>query len=867
MKFETLYNSFVTLMIAFFACTSTTVYGNIESLISISGKVATQDGLVFPGVTVTYSFASGLASATTLTDSAGHYSLPSVTPGLITISVTSTSFQFQFTFKSDIVLDSTVSNLDITLPSYIVDTVSIYDNNNNPVSGYSATLQSSPYDVTPQIPIFVNGTNPYGIFTGGQTYSDLFGKAKIYIFPNLKNPSHQVYIKAQNGALGGVVASSQPFVTTIVRSDIVINLPKVITISGQIVASNGSPVPNIICGLSSPVGANGYATTDSNGYYSFGNQNGAGNITISLDNIYDSYQYGVPSCFQISNSLYLSDNTYSLIATLPDTVTITVSVVDSSGNQMAGVQLWGEGKTTGSQTICSTTTPLFNKGSSSGGCVTEIIQSPYSTGCRSGMTSTNSAGVTTVTFFKNPGMIINIKAYDQYNRGQTSADIVLDSDSSTVITFPINLITVSGFFINAGTGQPIIASGINIEMGGTGQVLSAKTDVTGRYTLTHLAPGLMNVRATAIWTGNPQYPSGWYLMTNTQVQESTYDLNFTISKFFTRSVSVVDELGSPVPNVQIHFVGSDTYIGVTGMGAVYFGPGTVLSTTDSNGKAFVSEFYIPGTTIQLGAVDTLNSARAATASVDLSQNTAITFVLPSPPSPPQNVNTTVGNTTTVVQWQPPANNGGLPLTNYTVIATPMNATTTTITGSRRSLTEVATITTTPPLHTQISVTVHPTHKMTHLHGLLPGTAYKLSVVASNVLGQSKPTSLTIRTKGAANPPNGPSSKPTSSPVAKPSTASPTKKPVSVPPTTRPITTSPTSKPSSAPTLRPVTKTPTNKPSAKPVSTKPSSAPTINPSSKPTSAPSFRPVSKGPTTKPTAKPTSKPTLKPVVKKEQ
>lgn len=90
-----------------------------------------------------------------------------------------------------------------------------------------------------------------------------------------------------------------------------------------------------------------------------------------------------------------------------------------------------------------------------------------------------------------------------------------------------------------------------------------------------------------------------------------------------------------------------------------------------------------------------------------------------PPSEPQNVRTTSSTTTTVIlQWEPPAKDGGAPVTSYAI----SGGGTATISGTSATIT-----------------------------GLVAGTSYSFRVTAINGAGVGSPTTLAVTTVMAPAP--------------------------------------------------------------------------------------------------------------------
>ncbi len=156
---------------------------------------------------------------------------------------------------------------------------------------------------------------------------------------------------------------------------------------------------------------------------------------------------------------------------------------------------------------------------------------------------------------------------------------------------------------------------------------------------------------------------------------------------------------------SVSFDGSSSSddVGITAY-AWDFGDGT------SGAGASTSHIY--------GASGTYNVTLTVTDTTQQTSSTTeqVTIASANPPGAPATVTATAGNTTATVEWTPPADDGGSPITGYEATATP-GALSATVLAAARS------------------------HRFT---GLRNGTAYTLTVRGVNAAGPGQPRSASVR---------------------------------------------------------------------------------------------------------------------------
>lgn len=853
------------------------------SLISISGHVMSQDGKAFSNIQVKYSYGEGLGTATVNTDVNGFFTFSAVTPGYITFTANAINSNVQnepssFSFSSSVSVLTSTSNLLITLPSYVMNTITVYDYQGVPASGYSIFYGNDDiygYWPGPTFSIIPGGT----IGTSWVTWNNVVqtnaaGVAKVALFPKPDNLNYTIRYVAKNNAVLASVIQASSFLPINKNNNVVINLPKIINVEGIIKTANGANVQNMVGTWGNPVGGYQYTKSASSGHFSFATVS-AGNMSMSFSNYYTEDSPAVPGCLQFSSSGQLYETISTVTITLPQVVSIIVHVVDESGTPLSGIVVsTSPGNGNGGPdcySVCPPT-PIINAFKTQS-CVS-VCPSPGGNGCRTGYGHTDATGTAVVYLFQDAAFKVYVWGTES-SAGRRAGSSPLSLSSNGVVTLILpSLISVGGYFNSVGKAGPVAAAGLAIKLSSDQQAETvAYTDKTGHFSFKGVVAGKLGVTVTGLYATPDMVPSGWTFHSGVVLNVSTNSLNITLPMYHTHTIQVIDQLGATVPGALVRLFNSPyayyTSVPVTtpiiakdfaslGNAELYIGDSPYV-TADATGAAQLSLFDIAGLTVQLGCNDPANNARVASILVSAASNTSLTFVLPSPPSPPRELQAstnTSANTTATAQlsWNPPTNNGGFPLQNFTITITPTNTSTDTNIGKR--------LLSTSATRGSIVLTVVPSKTSIRVRGLAAGTTYKVTVVASNKVGKSKPAQLSIHTAGlkmSVSPSKTPTTKaPYTS--SKPPSAKPTTKPMTNTPTTKsttkPITNTPITSPTKIPSISP-RKSPTSSPSSKPSNASPSKSPTKFPSVPPTRKPSF-----APTPKPSIKPTKKPTKTPI-----
>jgi hypothetical protein len=203
-----------------------------------------------------------------------------------------------------------------------------------------------------------------------------------------------------------------------------------ITISGQLVTSTGTPVPNFPMQWSNGSGGSQSTKTDGSGNYAFTGVT-PGPMTISANDFSggDPDPTLVPSRAITSATVTIGSSTAGLTYTLPPTMNVQVSVVDTDNVAIAGAIVSANNPGSSEWSYCPSTTIVVGQTASvCSESLSEANPDPH---------VADSNGSVTIPFFQNPGFVVDLAAVDPNNSSRSgSTSITLDSDVSTTITLP-----------------------------------------------------------------------------------------------------------------------------------------------------------------------------------------------------------------------------------------------------------------------------------------------------------------------------------------------------------------------------------------------------------------------------------------------
>jgi len=306
------------------------------------------------------------------------------------------------------------------------------------------------------------------------------------------------------------------------------------------------------------------------------------------------------------------------------------------------------------------------------------------------------------------------------------------------------LITVSGQVVSAdGTAVP----NATVTWFFLNESASTSTDAQGDFTLSGVPPG-----EETLDVSDPndedlaQIPGGLDANTVLELTADTSGLVMTLPPTTTATVTVEDSGGNPVPGTFVELEtpqgsGSDgpscgvDYVLIPGGTQTYCSHslGSAVSTSaDTNGQAQFALVDDPDYQFQAYALDPTNPGREAlSAPLTADGDPTVTLTLPDVPSPPQQLAAVGGTDSAFLQWSPPATDGGSALTGYTITATATAGS-----GIERAAAHSLG-------GSSIVETVSPTTTSAELTGLTAGTSYTVSVVATNLVGNSPDESTTV----------------------------------------------------------------------------------------------------------------------------
>jgi len=746
------------------------------SLVSIVGTVSTASGAPVENIFLEWSNEIG-GSAVSCSDFKGDFVFSSVTGGDMSIRFSyninrcgprNVLLPGDFSFSTNFATQVSISALSIVLPESQCKNVTVQNDQGVPGAGFwvipGAVGQDSSYSICAEL------SSPEYTFSGAcglegwaAVQTDRTGYANICFFPNTNNPAFEIILTAKmaswwNLDLSGVLSKSAPFkIAQGSESFVLIVIPRTISLFGRVLTQDNMPVPGMVVHWNNPIGGFEYAETGSNGDFGWSALN-SGNMSLTFDNTYAGKQAGIPGCLHISTSFFAVNNLNSFVAKIASVIIVDVFVQDSTGSPMPGLQVWPMPGGNGSTLEICPPNLSTNKNASGYGlsCISQYIGG-QSSGCRSSTFVTDATGHAQVPFLKLPNFTASIQAIDSSSRFAISPIFFLDEETNTTITLP-PFISIGGYVVSE-TGERVRIGGIAVRIGP--QLTYTNSD--GYYFTEHAVPGNIDCAIGDVHGGiaNGLLPPGWIFYFHISQLLSSNSLNITIPPIVTRDIVVIDQLNNTVPGAKVYVYNKNYqwYIslcanvpivpgdeGSKGCGQMYVGDGPA-AITDSKGFAKYSFFSTTSSQngkVLIGCEDPLNTARVAAAFLTLSSNASLQLILQSPPSSPKALhaeispqpaqNTSTNPTAVSLSWEKPTTDGGFPLTNYTVVADPLNSNTSdnNFETKRRLAGSAA-----------ISVSVPPSHTSALLNNLQAGVNYTVTVFASNQLGTSKGVSTKI----------------------------------------------------------------------------------------------------------------------------
>jgi len=521
-------------------------------------------------------------------------------------------------------------------------------------------------------------------------------------------------VRSSKVAASGFVAATLILSTTLVCVEPVAQAASIISVSGQLVDASGNPVPDYpmwIGGLST--------TTNSSGDFSvsgiLSGQVGfqAGGQGLIAD--------GIPAGLIVTSTIDLASSTSGLVFSLPPSISVSVTVVDTNNSPVPGANV---------RILDPTTSPggwTCSGGGLPGGtnsCFQSVDGNwPYKTGA-SGQVSipmVSSTGDPAVAGAQDP---------NDTPRAAQSAQFALLGSPSATVSLPA-VISVSGQLVDA-SGNPV--PDYPMWIGG----LSTTTNSSGDFSFSGILAGSVNIEAHGSEQPSTDgLPSGLSVASTVSISSSTSDLIFRLPPIQLVHVMVQDTNGDPVSGALVRILrpspvqptGWDCSGGGLSGGSNYSCSQTQTgsySTADSNGQVSIPMVIDANESAYANAVDPVDSVRAASGDAfALTGSPSTTVTLPSlPPLSPPNLAAAPLRSAAQIGWSRPKSDGGSALTGYTITASPSS-----VAASGMAMSE--------PNLMKVEITVRPSVTTVKLNDLMNGARYRITIVAHNSVGRSQ----------------------------------------------------------------------------------------------------------------------------------
>ena len=569
-------------------------------IVTWSGVLRTASGQPVPGVSMRL-YGPGGGSSSTVTSSAGAFSL-SATAGEDELTVTTEGepasvleelglpVELHSRTPLDLAHDT---ESDVTLPKVVTVGVTVKDSLGHVVEGAFVTAAGVSSDE------LAPGVEAEWKFSSGRVATNSEGLAATRVFATSAAYANATF--EPEGASGGVENIDALADTT---ATITLNAPTLVTLSGVLKTASGQPVPGVALWLLGSGGGSNVSVTSSAGAFSIQAAPGEQQLRVQYDDQGESEELGLPTEFSAHTEIDLTHDT-ELDVTLPEVVTIGVTVQDTLGHAVEGASVGSSGK---------------SPNEFAPGIDGEWSFSSY------GVLSNGEGHGSTYAFATSDASASAGIETDGVSRGHSVEGIDALTDTTATITLPA-LVTWTGVLKTA-SGQPV--SGVSMRLSGPGGGSSSTvTSSDGAFALA-ATPGEDRLTVASQDQAESEelgLPSEFSAHPELDL---THDLAFdlTLPEVVTIALTVQDTLGAAVEGASVSTSGKSPGEFAPGIdGEWKFSSYGVLS--NSEGHASNYAFATPEASAQAN-IETDGVARSAYAeNIDALADTNVTLTLPT----------------------------------------------------------------------------------------------------------------------------------------------------------------------------------------------------------------------------------------------
>jgi hypothetical protein len=799
--------SFATILVAFAAVMNGAglALASVADLATLSGTVTLADGSPVVNATLIFNYTELPAQVPVVTDANGRYSMlvaagrqgNLVLYGYDPTDPKSIATQPSFpplpwgseVHVNQFAVPATGTAYDLTLPVISSVAVHVQDGSGQAVNGaqvYCSSYGSLSFYTIPGGGYLLDSCmGAQGLLTGQNGSLPLsvpfYSGASWSQPPTLTavDPTNPSNLQTMALPLDPLVGTDVPVTLTLAP---VGDTGPLTTLSGVVRMADGTPVQKATVGYSYP-GTKVTSLTDSTGRYSLQVAPGLGELHVYSNDPTDPYLpwQGMPIWQGVEQPTpllpYRLDVRVDAFAvpstglaydvTLPPVDSVAVRVLDAGGQAVPWAKVTGTGGQSGLLTwpgggASFTAEALGSRGTTADGA--GVVWLPLS------MFDSSATGGPVTLKASDPANPLNTVSQDVVvHGGFTPANPVLLLLPLTSGP-PAPLATVTGrAFLPDQT--PVAGALVRYMSYTSGAVFTTVTQADGTYSM----PVTANQQgAIALYSNDPKDPSWWATSQPQPALPARFEFHTNIQSADVPAAGAMSSFDFPLPSfhsIRVRVVNAaDPTTGVAGA-RVFATGGNTQSMYWATGSGYyvapylsadglitgadgylAAPFFTSDTNsatgpVLISAVDTANPARVDYLPHHVTIDEDVILTLPNVPAAPATVGTgtAVAPTAIDITWAPAANTGGVPLTGFSISATPAPQGVALRSANKGGATAKAAAVATGAV---TAIIYDPTAVGATLTGLTPGTTYAISVQAMNAVGLSAPTILTATTGGA-----------------------------------------------------------------------------------------------------------------------